>query len=391
MVPRTLQAKLEELTETFPIVTVTGPRQAGKTTLCRSAFPNKDYVNLELPDQRRYAEADPRDFLEQYAAGAIIDEVQRVPELLSYLQVAVDEDPEPGRFILTGSANFALLESISQSLVGRTGILNLLPMEWEELQGFPNAPQDLLETLWSGSYPAVYDRQAPPVDWYGGYLATYVERDVRQMLNIGNLPAFQTFLELCGGRIGQLINLTNLGSDCGVTHNTVRSWIAVLETSFILWKLRPYHSSDRKRLVKTPKLYFYDTGLLCYLLGIRQPQQLHSHPLRGAIFENWVLSEILKARLHRGWQRGLYFYRDSKGLEIDLILERNGRKVLLEAKSAKTVASDFFENLRGVQAALEIPSEQCLKVLAYGGKEKQKRGEFQVCPWNRLGDLDWTG
>lgn len=391
MVPRTLQAKLEELARSFPIVTVTGPRQSGKTTLCRAAFPYKDYVNLELPDQKSYAQSDPRDFLEQYRQGAVIDEVQRVPELLSYLQAEVDEEPQPGRFILTGSAHFAMLKSISQSLAGRTGMLHLLPLERGEMKAFPNAPGGLLETLWSGSYPAVYDRAIPPADWYGAYLATYVERDVRQLLNVGNLSAFQAFMEMCAGHSGQLINLTQVGADCGVTHNTSRSWLSVLEAAFLVWRLRPLHSNLRKRLVKTPKLYFYDTGLLCYLLGIHQPEQLRRHPLRGAVFENWILSEILKARLHRGRLRQLYFYRDSQKLEADLVLERNGRTVLIEAKSGRTLSSGLFTNLHKVQAALEIPSEKCEKILAYGGQQMQKRGQILACPWDRLGELDWAG
>jgi len=393
MIPRNLEGRLRALARQFPTVTVTGPRQSGKTTLCRKVFPNKAYVSLEAPDQREYAAEDPRGFLGDLASGAILDEVQRVPELLSYLQVEVDERARPGRFILTGSANFALLHSISQSLAGRTALVNLFPLSRDEALRFPGPPADLDETLWKGGYPAIFDRGLPAQEWLGSYVATYVERDVRQLLNVGDLVAFQTFLKLCAGRSGQLLNLSALASDCGITHGTARSWISVLEASYVAFRLPPLVANPNKRLVKTPKLFFYDTGLLCYLLGIRHADQVRTHPLRGPIFETWVASEILKARAHRGLPPALLFFRDRKGTEVDLLVERGDALIAVETKSSRTVAGDFFAGLEkfAALAASQRRMPPLRQVLMYAGEHRQERSGATVLPWSRLHHYDRAG
>lgn len=392
MIPRILQRRLLALARKFPVVTVTGPRQAGKTTLCRATFPDKAYVSLEAPDVREYATQDPRGLLADHVRGAVFDEVQRAPALLSYLQGEVDERPRRGRFILTGSANLALLESVTQSLAGRTALLNLLPLGLEEVRLFPRPPTTLFDVLWHGGYPAIFDRKADPGDWFASYVGTYVERDVRQMLNVGDLGAFQTFVRLCAGRSGQLLNLSALAADCGVTHNTARAWLSVLEASFLAFRLAPFHANVGKRLVKTPKLHFYDSGLLCYLLGIRAPAQLREHPLRGAVFETWVASEILKARVHRGLPGGLSFFRSRQGAEVDVVLERVGDVVAVEAKSAQTVAADFFGGLESFQRLIGSGRERrrVRQIVVYAGRERQRRTHAEVIPWSMLDAWDWA-
>lgn len=391
MIERTLAARLAALARTFPLVTVTGPRQSGKTTLCRAAFPDKAYVSLEAPDVREYARRDPRGLIADHARGAIFDEIQRAPDLLSYLQGEVDERPAAGRFILTGSANFALLQSVSQSLAGRTGLLQLLPLSLAEVRRFPNPPDDLFTLLWQGTYPALYDRGSAPGDWYGAYVGTYVERDVRQILDVADLVVFQTFLRLCAGRTGQLLNASALGADAGVTHNTARAWLAVLEASYLALRLLPFHTNLNTRLVKTPKLHFYDSGLVCYLLGITRPEQLRDHPLRGPIFESWVVSEIIKARLHQGLPPNLSFYRDRKGLEIDAILESGRDLLAVETKSGQTVAEDFFAALRSFAAIFAgKPTPRVRSMVVYGGSQSQRRSDATVVPWTALDGVDWT-
>jgi predicted AAA+ superfamily ATPase len=388
MVPRTLMPRLRSLARKHPVVTVTGPRQSGKTTLCRAAFPRKAYVSLEAPDVREYAHDDPRGFLAQYRRGAILDEVQRAPELLSYLQVDVDARPDPGRFILTGSQNFGLGSAVAQSLAGRTAMLTLLPLDHAEVLEFPTHPVDLFTTLWTGGYPAILDRHISPDEWLASYTATFVERDVRQILNVGDLLGYQTFVRLCASRSGQLLNLSALGADAGVSHNTARSWLSILEASYLAFRLAPLHANVTSRLVKTPKLHFFDSGLLCWLLDIRSPEQLRLHPLRGPIFESWVVSEILKAHHHRGRVPRVAFYRDSKALEADLVVEVGGtRRCVVEAKSGQTIASDFFASLDDVAAKLGDAE----RVLVYGGDAAQKREGRRVVPWSELGEVRWAG
>lgn len=380
---------MARLAQYFPVVTVTGPRQSGKTTLCRTVFPEHRYVSLEVPDTRAFARSDPRGFLEPLCGGAIIDEVQRVPDLLSYVQGEVDSDTQPGRFVLTGSANLALLESVSQSLAGRTALLQLLPCSLDEARLFPGAPLDLLATVWTGGYPAIFDRVVPAGEWLGAYVATYVERDARQLLNIGDLETFQTFIQMCAGRVGQLLNLSSLGADCGITHNTARAWLSVLETSFLTFRLHPYHANVGTRLVKTPKLYFHDTGLLCFLLGIRQPEQLRAHPLRGAIFESWVASEVLKWRVHRGLRPDMYFLRDHKGYEVDVLVADGERWLAIEVKSGKTVATDFFAALEALPRRITLPPgvRRLDRAVVYGGDEARLQWDIRVVPWSGVASL----
>jgi len=388
---RTLESRLLALARKFPVVTVTGPRQSGKTTLCRAAFADLPYVSLEAPDIQAFARQDPRAFLAQRRDGAILDEVHRVPELLSYLQVLVDERPAAGRFILSGSANFALLQTLGQSLAGRTALLELMPLSLEEIRRFPEHPVELLDLLWRGSYPAVYDRRLEPQDWYPSYVATYVERDVRTILNVGDLVAFQTFLRLCAGRTGQLLNLSALGADAGITHNTAKAWLSVLEAGYVAWQLTPFHANVTKRLIRTPKLHLFDTGLACYLLGIRSADQLREHPLRGAIFETWVASEVLKSRLHRGLEPSLCFYRDRKGTEVDLLVELGRELLAIEVKSGQTIATDFFGPLQSFAAlvASARPRRAVRGFLVYGGDEAQDRSAGTVVPWSGLDRRAW--
>lgn len=375
----------------FPVVTVTGPRQSGKTTLCRAVFADKAYVSLEAPDVQDYARHDPRGFLAEHADGAVLDEIHRVPELLSYIQVMVDESPGRGRFILTGSANFALLQSLGQSLAGRTALLELLPLGLGEVRRFRDPPGGLFEQLWRGSFPAVYDRDLDPGEWYPSYVSTYLERDVRSILKVGDLVAFRTFLRLCAGRTAQLASLSSLGADAGVTHGTARSWLSVLEAGYVVWRLPPFHANVSKRLIKTPKLHFFDSGLLCYLLGIQSPDQLRSHPLRGAVFETWVASEILKSRVHRGLQPSLSFYRDQKGLEIDLLLDSGASLHAVECKSGETIAGDFFGGLQSFASVIgsASPKRDVLSYVVYGGAGRQSRSVGTAIPWSEVAETQW--
>jgi predicted AAA+ superfamily ATPase len=391
-IERDLAPRLKRMAGAFPIVTVTGPRQSGKTTLCRATFGDKAYVSLENPDAREYALRDPRGLLADHAAGAVFDEVQRAPEFLSYLQTEVDQRPRRGRFILTGSANFSLLQSVAQSLAGRTALLQLLPLSLTEVRRFADAPSDLFTLLWSGAYPALYDRGLTPAEWFGAYVGTYVERDVRQLLNVTDLVAFQTFLRLCAGRSGQLLNASGLGADAGVTHNTARAWLSVLEASYVAFRLPPLHANVRKRLVKTPKLHFYDTGLLCFLLGISKVDHLREHPLRGFIFESWVVGEIVKSRANLGLAPNLSFYRDSKGVEVDVVLDRGTELVAVETKSARTVADDFFHALRAFRIAIGASKRppKIEPMVIYAGDQRQNRTEASVIPWGEIDGVDWS-
>ena len=386
MISRTLETKLHELANYYPAVVVTGPRQSGKTTLCRMAYPDRRYVSLEAFDIRDFARSDPRGFLAEYADEAIIDEIQHVPELFNYLQSDIDARLDPGRFILTGSQHFGLSQSIAQSLAGRCGILVLLPPSLEELCAFSTAPGDLFPLLWQGAYPRIYDRGIPAHQWLSDYTTTYVQRDVRQVINISDLQAFSGFLKLCAGRTAQEINLSTIGNDAGVSHNTVRAWLSVLETSYIIHRLPAWHTNIRKQVVKAPKLHFFDSGLVCYLLGIREPGQLRLHPLRGAIFESWVVSEIYKACVHSGMQPRLFHYREARGPEIDLLIEQGEELEAVEIKSGATTSEDFFKNLKRFSERLQGAGQThtIRSHVVYGGEDSQQRSYAQVLSWRHV-------
>ncbi len=322
-------------------MTVTGLRQSGKTTLCRAAFPSLAYANLEAPDQRAFAESDPRAFLSQFDEGAILDEIQHVPALLSYLQVLADERGRNGLFTLTGSEQFRLSDATSQSLAGRTALLKLLPFSLGERQR-TGTSDNLNDILFSGFYPRIHDQGLDARQALGDCFETYVERDVRRIGEIRNLSSFRLFVRLCAGRVGQLANLSSLGADSGVSHTMARGWLTVLETSYIVFELPPFHANIRKRLVRSPKLYFYDVGLASYLLGIEHADQIATHPLRGALFENAFIADALKHRFNRGQQPNLSFFRDARGLECDLFYQIGQSIGAIEIKSGSTIASDYL-------------------------------------------------
>ena len=383
MIEREITCCLVALFEQYPFVTVTGPRQSGKTTLCRAAFPDLEYVNLEAPDRREFAQSDPRGFLSRLGEGAVLDEIQRVPELLSYLQVLADEAQRNSLFVLTGSEQFRLSEAIGQSLAGRTALLRLLPFSITELRqaGVSDGVDDV---LYSGFYPRIHDQGLEPRQALGDYFETYVERDVRRIGEIRNLSSFRRFVRLCAGRAGQLANLTALGADAGVSHTTARHWLTILEASYIVFQLPPFFANIRKRLVKSPKLYFYDVGLASHLIGIEHAGQVATHPLRGALFENAVVVEALKHRFNRGRRSNLSFFRDTRGFECDLLYENGNGIGAIEIKSGATVASDWFDALDRIAGVLPRVG---LRAVVYGGAERQTRRKGEVVPLAALGEF----
>ena len=375
MIPRTLEPVLRELAGQYPVITVTGPRQSGKTTLCRSTFADKPYVNLESPDIREFARSDPRGFLASYPDGAILDEIQRVPQLLSYIQPIVDERNEAGLFILTGSQQFEVMTTITQSLAGRTALLKLLPLSIEELA---NAGIELStdRLLLTGFYPRIYDAGINPTQALGDYMETYVERDIRQMIAIKDLALFEKFVRLCAGRVGQLLNLQSLGNDVGISHTTARSWLTLLEASYVIFLLQPWHTNLSKRQIKSPKLYFCDVGLATYLLGAESEVHISRHPLKGNLFENMVIIEALKYRYNRGRRNNLFFWRDAKGNEVDLLIENGPDVMPVEIKAGATINNDFFKGLRTFSSRLPSPAKT--SALVYGGLEQQRRSDVSV-------------
>ena len=396
MIKRTLSQKLHQLARQYPVITVTGPRQSGKTTLVRSEFNNYQYFSMENPDTRQIALEDPRGFLRSFETGVILDEVQRTPDLFSYIQTLVDEDDRPGRFILTGSQNFLLSEKISQSLAGRTAILHLFPFSKRELFEQPDvhpdhfpvqtktemANIDLWQLLYQGFYPRIHDKKLNPTEWYAWYYQTYIERDVRLLQNIGDLNTFTRFIRLCAGRNGQLLNLSNLATDAGITHTTARRWLSILQAGFILTLVQPHFENFRKRMVKSPKLYFFDTGLLTFLLGIRNADELQFHAMRGAIFETYVFSELYKMFVHSGQIPHIYFWHDAKGHEVDFIIDRGNKLIPIEAKSGETFNSDF---IKGLQYYLGLAKERADgPMLVYAGAESFYFKDIRVLSWQSL-------
>lgn len=383
MIFRHLAKKAAELLGKYPILSITGPRQSGKTTLARMLRPDYRYVSLESLSEREFARHDPKGFLETYQNGVILDEVQYVPELFSYLQVLTDARQRNGEYILTGSQNFLLLEQITQSLAGRVAVFNLLPFSWAELSGTPHAPLSWEDYLVGGSYPRRVVQGIEPAFFYDSYLQTYVERDVRQVKNILNLGLFQRFIQLLAGRVGQLFNQSSLAVELGVDNKTVNAWLGVLETSFIAYRLPPYYQNFSKRIVKTPKVYFYDTGLAAYLLGIRSVEDLTVHFARGALFENLIINELTKNWLNRGHRPPFYFWSDQSNHEIDLLIDRGARLTAVEIKSGRTLQPDFFKGLRYF-AGLAPSTEQAL---VYGGDTPQHRTDSTVLTVDELTKL----
>jgi predicted AAA+ superfamily ATPase len=385
VISRTLSKKLKGLALKFPAVSVMGPRQSGKTTIVKSAFPKLTYVSLEDLDAREFAVTDPKRFLSTYNKGVIIDEVQRAPDLFSYIQTAVDAKKTSGQFILTGSQNILLHEHVSQTLAGRVAILKLLPFSLEELQTSPYRLKDIDDYIFKGFYPRIYDKNISPSDWYVNYIQTYVERDAHLIKNIGNLNTFQKFIKLCAGRIGQIVNLSSLGSDCGITHNTAKAWLSVLESCYIIFLLRPYYKNFNKRLVKMPKLYFYDSGLAASLLGIHSKAQLATHYMRGSLFESTLISELIKERYNIGREPNCYFWRDKSGNEIDCLIETADTLIPIEIKSGKTIASDFFDGLKYWKKIAGKNSKNFY--LVYGGMDNQKRDIADVVSWRNISSI----
>ena len=382
MVKRTIINAINELIKAYPIIAVTGPRQSGKTTLLKDMFSEYRYVSLENPDNRSFAENDPNGFLQLYNNKVIFDEVQRVPTLLSYLQTIVDDSKIMGQFILSGSQNFNLLKNITQSLAGRVALFKLLPFDFSELKSANLLPLDYPEIIVKGCYPTLYDRPMPTAAFYANYVETYVERDVTELLSIKDLNLFRTFLKLCAARIGQQLNFTNLSNEAGISVSTVKSWLSILESSYILYQLPPFFNNFNKRLVKSPKLYFYDTGLASFLLGIKSADILVKSDFKGALFENLIINEYMKQNLHNNLYHDFYYWRDSNGHEVDLLVSNQTAYDIIEIKATKTVLPKLFEGLDLLATIGQNTINR--KILVYGGQQTQNRTQYQVWAWNDI-------
>ncbi len=382
MIYRKLTEKLKYLVSKFPVVAVTGPRQSGKTTLLKMTFPDMIYVSLENPDTRFFAIEDPRGFLKTYSNNVIFDEIQRVPKLFSYIQEKVDNDK--GKFILSGSQNFLLHQQISQTLAGRVAILKLLPFSYQELKNSNIIYDNYDDYIFKGFYPRIYDLELHPTDWYPNYIQTYLEKDVRSIKNIKDLNKFQVFLKLVAGRVGQIVNFSSLSNDLGLTVPTVRDWLSILESSYIIYFLKPHHRNHNKRVIKMPKLYFYDIGLVSSLLGVEYKEQINTHYLKGALFENLIITEMLKSRFNTGKESNLYYWRDKTGNELDILSENLNVVDIFELKSGKTITKSFF---KGINYYNKISKTINKSFLIYGGDTKEIRKDTLVLPWNKLEDI----
>ncbi|MCP4677415.1 MAG: ATP-binding protein [Deltaproteobacteria bacterium] len=382
MITRNIENELGICLKESPAVVLTGPRQAGKTTLARAVCNGYPYFSFEDPLVRDLFHEDPRGFLEQCRNEAVFDEAQHVPELFSFLQGMIDDDPRPGRFVITGSQQFGLTESITQSLAGRVSILELLPFSVDELVSAEWLNDSLDTVLWKGAYPPVFDRALRPAKWYADYVTTYVQRDVRQVKQIQNLDQFTRFLRLCAGHVGQLFNASKIGSNCGMDQKTARKWLSILQAGYIATFLPPYHANFRKRIIKTPKLYFYDTGLVCHLLGIHDPAQLATHPLRGALFENWVFTELVKANRNRGRISDFWFWRTHGGQEVDFVFEQDGVVTGVEVKAGMSVRPTMLHSLNNTLD--QWPHVGKRKVVLYGGMDRLALSGCDIVPWRQI-------
>jgi len=383
LITRKLEDIIKEAAKKFPVISITGPRQSGKTTLVKKVFKGYTYINFEDPEIRQFATEDPKGFMAQYKGQVVIDEAQYVPNIFSYIQLAVDNNPQKGQYILTGSQNFLLLEYISQSLAGRVAIFNLLPFSIEELKTTKHFKDNYEYYMYNGFYPRIYNDKLEAGEWLKNYIQTYVERDVRKIINVGDLVKFQQFLKLCAGRTGQLVNFSEIGGELGLTYHTVQTWLSILEASFIVFRLAPYYKNFNKRVIKSPKLYFYDTGLAAYLLGIKKPEDILFHFAKGALFENMIITELLKYRINGGLNSELWFWRDSAGNEVDCILEDGQDIKAIEIKSGKTIATDFFKGLDFMQNL----SKDIQSYIIYGGDIMQSRSTSKVLSWKNIPDL----
>ena len=389
MIARQIAESIRAQMANFPVVSVTGPRQSGKTTLLRGIFPEYRYVNFEDPDSRLFFEQDPRGFLREYDRFVIFDEAQRVPTLFSYLQVMVDEDKIMGQFVLSGAQNFLLLEKITQSLAGRVALFRLLPLSHAELEGHSPSlkPEEVETAIWRGGYPVLYDRDAEPGFYFQSYLETYVERDVRSVVNIKDLNAFQTFLRLCAGRVGQPVNFQSLATEAGISAATVKNWLSILEASYVVFQLPPFFENFNKRLVKSPKIYFYDTGLLCFLLGIIKPDQIGQHYSRGSLFENMVIVELMKNRYNRNVRPDFYFRKDSHQVEVDLVSLEGLETQLFEMKFSFTPKAEFFKGFQSFRNDAPEHRKSGENIVVYAGEEGQRRSSAVIESWRSLGRL----
>lgn len=383
MIQRTLEEKILQAAKGFPAIAIMGPRQSGKTTLAKKAFPHLPYFSLEDISLRAYAKKDPKGFLGSLEKGAILDEIQKVPELFSYLQEILDNSSKRGWFVLTGSEHFLLHEKISQSLAGRVAYKNLLPFSFQELSGRKKNPKSPEEWMVQGFYPSVHVETLASYDWLKSYINSYLERDVRSLKNVHDLSTFQSFLQICAGRTGQLVNLSSLSIELGVSYNTMRSWLSILETSFIIFFLKPHYKNFRKRLIKTPKLYFWDTGLASTLLNIRNTDQLNQHPLKGALFENLIIADLAKQAFHHGEDPSLYFWRDNTGHEVDLLWDKGSELIPIEIKSGKTIREDWTSTLDFWCKLSATPSNHSYVI--HAGEDTQKRTETQFISWKKWG------
>ncbi len=387
MIKRQIEKIFLESLSYYPIVVLTGPRQSGKSTFLQNTIPSWKYVSLETPDIRLFCKTDPKGFLETYSNHTIFDEIQRVPEFFSYLQTKIDETGDSGQFILSGSQNFLLMKSISQSLAGRCAILKMMPFSTDELKSAQILPKSINEQIFKGGYPRIYDKNIPPTRYYSDYLETYVQRDVRELENIGDLSLFTKFIKLCAGRVGQILNISSLANDCGISATTATRWLSVLETSFIIHKLTPDYRNFTKRLVKSPKIYFYDVGFACFLLGIKETSQIENHYLRGGLFENLVINRMMFNSFNNGQNSDFTFWRDKLGLEIDLLqtkIDESGKEIInaFEIKSGQTFDLDYFSNL---QKWATLPNNtNYIKNVIYAGEQSMQTKFGQLLSWNDL-------
>ena len=393
--PRKIEDLLRLRATQYPTVCLTGPRQSGKSTIVVKTFPDKSLVSLEPTDTRAFAQNDPRAFLERYRDGAIFDEVQRAPDLFSYLQEEVDRDPTPGRFILTGSENLSLTNAVSQSLAGRAAMLNLLPLTYDESSAFPLQPKKLYEVIITGGYPRIHNTEVsniPARVWLADYITNYVERDVRLVLNVSDLQSFSQFLKICAANSGRVLNLSRMGRDVGVTHNTCKRWLSILEASFVCFRIPAWTPNIRAQITKSPKLHFFDTGVLCHLLGMRSASDLEHHPLRGEIFENWVAAEIHKTLLHSGKKPALYHFRKNRGAEIDLLSMEENQNLLIEMKSSMTVQDSVLTRFaeEAMELSKTLPKKTNRAILVQASEARHTQSGIEVTPWNQLNMLAST-